>query len=323
VFAQISEFPVGYIQYSRAVCTVWNSGPCCATLPAIGSPLRRTDIMERSPSNAIVLRKPGNLSATAMIATGLLLASIAAFAQDAVPRGILQRTVPIYPDLKSSGGGTAFSVDYAGKIYLVTARHVVNGLPQCNAKVHLWLGGKWEDSIAPRVLYPTSGADVAVFETGWTASRPFPIAMMRNGDGITFGQQVWFLGYPLWTKEYPHGMSSQFGKAAPPLAFIKRATLSAVDASNPRLAVMYLDGFNNKGFSGGPIVYWDFKSRAYKIAGVVTGYEAEEIPQKLKINGQELESHLLENSGIIIAYGIANVVDAIRASQTSNPCMKH
>ena len=57
------------------------------------------------------------------------------------------------------------------------------------------------------------------------------------------GQQVWFLGYP-------YGIASHFqsGKVAP---FIKRGTMSAIDAANPDAIVIYIDGFNNPGFSGG------------------------------------------------------------------------
>ena len=47
--------------------------------------------------------------------------------------------------------------------------------------------------------------------------------------------------------------------------------------------VEYIDGFNNEGFSGGPIVYWDFDKRSYRIAGVVKGYKAD--TAKILVNG--------------------------------------
>ncbi len=33
--------------------------------------------------------------------------------------------------------------------------------------------------------------------------------------------------------------------------------MSAIDATHPDAVVIYIDGFNNPGFSGGPIVFWD------------------------------------------------------------------
>ena len=64
------------------------------------------------------------------------------------------------------------------------------------------------------------------------------------------GQQLWFLGYPF-------GISSHFrdGKRAP---FMKRGTLSAIDATAPDAVVVYLDGFNNPYFGrpGGPLGFF-------------------------------------------------------------------
>ncbi len=56
------------------------------------------------------------------------------------------------------------------------------------------------------------------------------------------GQQVWFLGYP-------YGLGSHFPNGEFP--FIKRGTMSAIDSTNPHAVVLYVDGFNNPGFSGG------------------------------------------------------------------------
>jgi hypothetical protein len=63
----------------------------------------------------------------------MCLASVV-LAQDAVPAEILQRTVLIkVGDVE----GTAFAIDHRGKIYLVTARHVVEGLPESNATIQV------------------------------------------------------------------------------------------------------------------------------------------------------------------------------------------
>ena len=69
--------------------------------------------------------------------------------------------------------------------------------------------------------------------------------------------------------------------------------MSAIDATKPDAIVIYIDGFNNPGFSGGPIVFWDFSQHVYKILGVVQGYK--EDSAKVVINGQHVDTQLLVN----------------------------
>ena len=89
--------------------------------------------------------------------------------------------------------------------------------------------------------------------------------------------------------------------------------MSAIDASNPDAVVVYIDGFNDPGFSGGPIVYWDFKKRAYRIVGVVSGYKND--TAKTIVNGQQVDTQLLVNSGILISYSIDHAMKAIKDSR--------
>lgn len=228
--------------------------------------------------------------------------------QDAVPTEILSRTFMIQV---GNERGTAFSVDYKGLIYLVTARHMVAGLPAENPTIKIRIKGNWEDFPSKRLLFPSSPkVDIAVFDTGEAAPKPFTIAPMSETSGTTMGQQVWFLGYPL------EGLGSHFGagpnKAMSEAPFIKRGTMSAIDGTDPDAVVVYIDGFNNPGFSGGPIVYWDFNEHAYRIFGVVQGYRTEDA--HMMVNGQQLDTNILVNSGILVGYVIRHAMDAIKAA---------
>ena len=93
--------------------------------------------------------------------------------------------------------------------------------------------------------------------------------------------------------------------------------MSAVDATNPNAVVLYVDGFNNPGFSGGPIVYWDFSKHTYKIAGVVKGYR--EDTAKVLVNGEHVDTQLLVNSGILVGYSISHVIQAIENGPQKSP----
>lgn len=228
--------------------------------------------------------------------------------QDVVPTEILLRTFPI----RAAEQGTAFTIDHDGKVYLITARHVAGAVPAEGAIVQIRQNGEWKDYKTVKTIYPKSDeVDIAIFETNEKVEKPYSVTAM---GGATMGQQVWFLGYP-----FLDGMSSHFsvgaGAAAPKEApFIKRGTMSAIDASNPDAVVVYIDGFNNPGFSGGPIVYWDFSSHSYAVLGVVKGYRAEN-GVKAIVNGQQVDTQLLSNSGILVGYSIANAVDAIVAAE--------
>jgi S1-C subfamily serine protease len=237
------------------------------------------------------------------LAIFLSLVSTVALAQDAVPMEMLQRTLFIR---YGNEQGTGFTVDYRGKIYLVTAKHVVAGVPESKAMIQVWQSGQWKDYHTVKTLHPSSpDVDIAIFETEESIPRPYSVSVTEGLGGPTMGQSVWFLGYP-W------GIESRFkgGQSAP---FIKRGTMSALDATNPDAVVIYIDGFNNPGFSGGPIVYWNFSKHAYGILGVVKGYRMD--TAKAVINGEQVDTQLLVNSGILVAYSIDHAMKAIEESE--------
>ena len=228
-----------------------------------------------------------------------------ALGQDAVPGEMLGRTLPIKV---GDTYGTAFALDYGGKLYIVTARHVVAGLPPGKATIQVRKSNNWIDINTVKTLFPKSDAvDIAVFETDEKVAQAFQIKSTELG-GVTMGQQVWFLGYP-------YGLGSHWSSTEAP--FIKRGTMSAIDATNPDAVVLYIDGFNNPGFSGGPILYWDFSKHAYGIVGVVQGYK--EDTAKVVVNGKHVDTQLLVNSGILVGYSIEHAIQAIVKSHTQQP----
>lgn len=238
--------------------------------------------------------------ALVIVAVSLSLTSLVALAQDAVPGEILMRT--LYVSFGNEAG-TAFKVDYQGKVYLITARHVVAGVPKNNATIRTWQQDKWQDYHTIRTIYPSSpNVDIAIFETDEKVSTPYQIVAFQS---VTFGQQVWFLGFPF------RGLSTRTPTGG--FAFIKRGTLSAIDSTNLDAVVLYIDGFNNPGFSGGPIICWDFSKRAYQIIGVVQGYKPE--AAKAVVNGQPVDTQILVNSGILVGYSIDHAMKAIEESQ--------
>jgi Trypsin-like peptidase domain len=234
-----------------------------------------------------------------VIVSLLLLPS--AFAQDAVPGEILQRTQLIRVGGEKGVEGTAFKIDYKGKLYLVTTRHVVNAMPVLDAEIEVSHSGSWNKYHIARVFFPPShDVDIAVLETNETISKPYDITIASGSEGPTFGQQVWFLGYP-WE------LHTHVGNGE--LPFIKRGTMSAIDSTNPKAQVLYIDGFNNPGFSGGPVLYWDFGKHAYRLIAVVQGYRDDHAT--VLVNGEHVPTPFIINSGILIAYSLIHAIEAI------------
>jgi hypothetical protein len=132
-------------------------------------------------------------------------------------------------------------------------------LPTGKTTLQIWQSDQWKNYEIEKTFFPSSAeVDFAVLETKEQVKQPFgilPSGQQDPSERATLGQQVWFLGYPFGD---PALMSHFLDRKDMLIPFIKRGTMSAIDASRPDAVVLYIDGFNNPGFSGGPIVYWDF-----------------------------------------------------------------
>ena len=72
-------------------------------------------------------------------------------AWDSLPAEILNRTLFIKV---GDVTGTAFAIDYKGKLYFVTARHVVAKSPKSNAIIQVRLSDKWINLQTIKTLFP-------------------------------------------------------------------------------------------------------------------------------------------------------------------------
>jgi hypothetical protein len=161
--------------------------------------------------------------------------------------------------------------------------------------------------------------DIAALDLGRPVTVTFPLE--PTAGGLTLGQQVYFLGYP-------YGLGTQ-GPAPPgfgEIPFLKSGIISAMDGRDPEASVLYVDGQNNPGFSGGPIVFWHSESGRFRVAGVVRGYRNEALPVLKKKNLDDPRApayndlYTRANSGIVIGYDIRHIVDAIhRAGREAPP----
>lgn len=108
-------------------------------------------------------------------------------------------------------------------------------------------------------------------------------------DGIFTlpAMEVFFFGFPL-------GNLGQeiFGMKLP---LVKKAIISGWISHNG-IDLLLLDGHNNLGFSGGPVVAYDTATKKICVIGVISGY----IPEPIDVKQKKETFSVNANSGIII-----------------------
>ena len=219
-----------------------------------------------------------------------------------ITSNVIQRTLHIKRD---NSEGTAFTLDHGGKQYLVTARHVVEGIAS-GERIFVVHGGQ-RKPVKIRVVGVGEGdVDVAVLACQQQLSPMHPLEPSEPKD-FFYGQQVYFLGFPFgWNsggEDINHGW---------PLPFVKAGIISAMSFSTP-VDRIYIDAHVNKGFSGGPLVFSPLgRQNVLHVAGVVVGYP--KLFQPVVDDHGNPVARVKENPGIVVAIGIQHVVALIEAN---------
>lgn len=252
---------------------------------------------------------------------------ISCFASGQMTTNVLRRTFLIkYGDVT----GTAFTIDVDERQYLVTAKHVLVGLKD-GESFDVRRGDSWIPLKTVKVLNCKGPIDIVVVVPSEQISVAFELKPTVEGMG--YGQEVFFVGYPYGLFTDAKAVNGPF-----PMAFVKRATFSA-SKNDGGVMLDFFDGHNNGGFSGGPVVFRDFRHSDYvlNVASVVSGYAAEYMPVLLKkeikesdITPDDIRKNRVikdkgkvyrledtddvvpENTGIVQAYSIKHAVDIIK-----------
>lgn len=229
--------------------------------------------------------------------------------------------------------GTAFTMDVDARQYLITAKHIVVGMKDVDI-IQVRRGDEWVP-LKVTVLRCADHIDIAVLIPPHQISVSYELE--PGMKDVEYGQEIYFVGFPYGLFTEGTNVNGMF-----PLAFIKRGTMSA-STKEGNATVIYLDGHNNPGFSGGPVVFRDFSKSGYvlKVLGVVSGFPAEYTPvfekqeikasdvteedrQKQRIilqNGKvfrlkETSAVVPLNTAIVKAYSIEQAVDLIKSHST-------
>jgi hypothetical protein len=258
------------------------------------------------------------------------LASLLAFltcnalAQSAQPTsGVLARVLMVQSQYFS---GSIFSIDVDNREYWITAKHILTGAKHppygsiASKSVSLKIlnpgaeGEQWM-SVVFSVIDPGNDVDIVVLAPpGPLMDGPFQ-SIAVSSDNIGLGNDCEFLGFPFgggWRAKFDNGKSYW-------MPFIKHCVTSAFNTEPQRMWV--LDGINNDGFSGGPVIYHTGPQQ--QIFAVISGVRQE--PAEVifgnsednlgKLNPPASQKATVNvNSGFIIAYDIKYATDAIAAN---------
>lgn len=194
--------------------------------------------------------------------------------------------------------GSAFTIERNDKQYLITARHIVKDLPSKNATILIYRNKTWEPLTGDLYFPNEESIDIALMPLTAPITETFPI---EAGGQVTLGENGYFLGFP-W------GLSTDASGYF--IAFVKHISMSAiVRGQDPMTTVYYLDGFNNPGFSGGPVVFYNYETSKWKVIAVVSGFRPEQAYKRVK--DSYVGTDTLVNSGIVIAYPLARALEVI------------
>jgi S1-C subfamily serine protease len=229
---------------------------------------------------------------------GLSLNSMQSLAQ--VPMNVVGRVLQIQFNNMT---GTGFIVDYESGQYIVTANHLmITASDKAAVQIH-YSDSEWH-SLDVTVLHgPNECIDVAVLILAANKlTTADPVSALD--DQFLFGQEAYFLGYP-------YGLYTSFRGQKVVVPVVKHGYISAsvpcsaiplVGAAADRLILM--DGMNNQGFSGGPVVAPDLNmpGHPFKFVGVIKAYR----------NADFSNTQIAGNSGISLVVPIERAIDLIR-----------
>jgi hypothetical protein len=135
-------------------------------------------------------RFPARSTSFAVILLAVLV-SITATPPPQVTANILRRTLLIRV---ASATGTAFTIEVDGRQYLITAKHVVSGLPDGANRTIDILKKKGRSALRVTVFKCAEPVDIAVFIP--PEQIPVNDPLDPTSTGIAVGQDAYFVGFP-------------------------------------------------------------------------------------------------------------------------------
>ncbi len=204
--------------------------------------------------------------------------------------------------------GTCFAVDVDARQYIVTATHMMANLQERGTVSLATESGTREISVR-LVGHCAPPADISVLAPERSLIYAPPIQV--SDDGMFLSEDVFFLGFPHGWRMATGAINNGF-----PLPLVKKGIVAGFGFTD---GTILLDGHNNPGFSGGPVVSEQLSQQAGMpvIIGVVSGFRCAAEP--VIANGQQMALPWKQNTGIMVAGFASRALDVIRANPIGAP----
>lgn len=205
--------------------------------------------------------------------------------------------------IKAVQYGTAFTINFEGNEYLITAKHLLDTMAS-TFDIQVFQNNAWAKLRVSVLGHGNGDADISVLSVpSQLTSTEFTLTPALGE--FFLGQDVFFLGFPY--KMWGNLGSFLDGR---PCAFIKRGTLSFFDTKGNQ--ELFIDAINNEGFSGGPLLFYPpGKPLDLRVAGVVSKFRVEH-EAVLDREGEATEMKVPYNTGFLVAYGMKHVIEIIQ-----------
>ena len=213
----------------------------------------------------------------------------------------------VFPIRVGTSRGTAFTLEIENRQYIVTAKHVFEGeLPETvEIRLDDWMS-------IPATLVGQGGGqdDVLILATDRQLSAAFPVDV--GTKGLMLGQSVRFLGYIQTVRTSP--LPGHKKRGAP---LVLSGIVSGFDfrGGGGEGTSLWIDGHNNKGLSGGPVVYQPASAPSreecrWKLAGVISAYVPPPVEERPLLGGQTAKV-AIGNVGLLRAVSVETVRELV------------
>ncbi|MDP3551459.1 MAG: hypothetical protein Q8R81_13855 [Novosphingobium sp.] len=192
--------------------------------------------------------------------------------------------------------GTGYLVTIDSKTVIVSACHIFSGI-QVGDSIQIISNA--EENFFSVVAYfeCESGYDICAISVDGVCVEHLKDTQM--GGVLDLGEELKFLGYP-------HGISSTLpGRLAFPSPLVRTAFFSGVIKQGD-LDLIILDGFNNPGFSGGPL--FKMTELGASLVGIISSYRWEDERHSRVYKRENGDKNIVENTFSEANSGLIQVV---------------
>lgn len=240
-----------------------------------------------------------------LVICGLLLMShFKLSGQGMLPNHILQRVFLIK---YGASTGTCFLVSIDNNDYLITAKHLFSTTTNNTlVDIEILRNDGWLKLKPTYLIHSNTNIDIAVLDLKSNDQKKNNFDF--GGKTYYLSQDCYFVGFPFNLKidDKEGTMNNGF-----PIPFVKKGIVSLFISDSSNMRQIFLDGHNNPGFSGGPVVIHNFKDGSeheVRIIGVVSAYLND--AKVIKTPYGDLINN--ENSGIVLSYAFDHVLEIIK-----------